>query len=123
MQLALHDRVVIIEPPRLPGIHRMVGAWWPPALALGLGLVAAIICMFLDGLTQRPSPAPATLEVTSDPTGAEILVDGWPRGHTPARLTLPAGSHQITVREAGYLDHLAPTTLRPNQTITINVAL
>src|SRR5262249_5561050 len=37
----------------------------------------------------------ALTNVTSEPSGAEILVDGQSRGRTPLRLDLPARSHEL----------------------------
>ena len=42
------------------------------------------------------------VKVTSDPSGAEINVDGTPRGRTPLQIDLPASSHLITAHLAGW---------------------
>src|SRR4029077_11843661 len=34
-----------------------------------------------------------TVSITSEPPGAEILIDGIPRGRTPLRIELPARPH------------------------------
>jgi hypothetical protein len=52
------------------------------------------------------SPAPigasvGTLIVDSNPPGAQVVVDGEPRGTTPANLTLKAGAHTLELRGAG----------------------
>ena len=44
----------------------------------------------------------ATLNVTSEPSGADILIDGVPRGKTPLRIDLPARSHEISARLQGW---------------------
>ena len=47
------------------------------------------------GETARKSFAfvTAPVKITSEPTGAEIVVDGTPRGRTPLQIELPATSH------------------------------
>ena len=42
-----------------------------------------------------------TLMVSSDPSGASVLVDGKQMGRTPATLSLPLGSYNITVEKDG----------------------
>ncbi len=45
-----------------------------------------------------------TLSVTSEPPGAEILVDGSVRGRTPLRMEIPARSHELVARLSGWTD-------------------
>jgi hypothetical protein len=42
-----------------------------------------------------------TLTVTSNPTGAQVLVDRESKGTTPTTLTLPAGTHTVELRGVG----------------------
>lgn len=42
----------------------------------------------------------ASLSVTSDPSGAEILVDGKPQGKTPLRMEIAARQHELIARLA-----------------------
>jgi len=44
----------------------------------------------------------AMTKITSEPTGAEILVDGTSRGQTPLRLELPARSHELSAHLDGW---------------------
>jgi len=44
----------------------------------------------------------ATTNITSEPSGAEILIDGKSRGRTPLRLELPARSHDLTAHLDGW---------------------
>jgi hypothetical protein len=46
--------------------------------------------------------ANGVLMLTSDPTGAEIYLDGRDTGYqTPARISLPAGRHSVLVQKSG----------------------
>lgn len=42
-----------------------------------------------------------TATIDSDPSGADVLIDGVSRGSTPLRLSLPAGTHQMDLRYGG----------------------
>jgi hypothetical protein len=48
-----------------------------------------------------PAAGTGTLTVNTTPTGAEVLVDGEPRGVTPLDLSLNAGAHVLVLRGAG----------------------
>ena len=53
--------------------------------------------------TRVPS-AGAPLDVISDPPGAEVILNGRPRGRTPLRLSgLSPGTYPIVVRKEGFL--------------------
>ncbi len=53
--------------------------------------------------TARSQPA---LSVRSDPSGAEVLIDGQRRGVTPLTLPpLPPGRHRVQIVKEGYLEH------------------
>jgi hypothetical protein len=54
------------------------------------------------GRETIPLPAMGQLLVTSQPEGAEVVLDGKSRGVTPQRLDLPFGKHQITLKKRGY---------------------
>ena len=43
-----------------------------------------------------------TVSITSEPPGTEILIDGVPRGRTPLQIELPARSHELIARLAGW---------------------
>ena len=67
---------------------------------------------YLDGSPAAPDRAkvtgklaelrarPGAVQITSDPIGAEVIIDGQPRGRAPLTVTLDGGSHQV-VLEAG----------------------
>lgn len=56
--------------------------------------------------TSSDSPHKASLAVASNPTGADIEVDGNFVGSTPSTIQLESGEHQIAVRKKGFLDWL-----------------
>jgi hypothetical protein len=48
----------------------------------------------------------AITDITSDPSGAEVFVDGKSRGRTPLRLDLPARPHELVAHFDGWPDEL-----------------
>ncbi|HKZ53795.1 MAG TPA: PEGA domain-containing protein [Candidatus Acidoferrales bacterium] len=61
--------------------------------------------------------------VNSTPDAAEIWVDGAFVGNTPAKLTLPAGKHNIRVSLQGHADWVRDVQVLPNSDVTLNAAL
>jgi formylglycine-generating enzyme required for sulfatase activity len=54
----------------------------------------------------------ATIAVTSEPTGAQIIIDGRVRGITPlSRLELDSGSHRLEVAHSFYQTHVEGLSL------------
>ena len=49
-------------------------------------------------------PLQATLSVSANVQGAEVLINGNPAGRTPFSAQLPQGSYTVLVRAPGYLD-------------------
>ncbi len=67
---------------------------------------------------------PATVAVTSLPSGAELSVDGAAQpGTTPQTLSLTAGSHRLGVALAGYEAYATDLTLKPGQKLNQQVEL
>jgi hypothetical protein len=63
--------------------------------------VATKAIELLDG--QPGEPAPGRLEVTSNPAGATVEIDGKAVGQTPMRVEVAAGSHRIVLRKQGHV--------------------
>ncbi|HEX8836795.1 MAG TPA: protein kinase [Candidatus Acidoferrum sp.] len=72
-------------------------------------------------LTERSATRVAWAQVTSNPKGAEIIVDGGSTGQfTPARVQIPSGIHTITLKLDGY--QVAKRTVEASEggTVPIN---
>lgn len=59
--------------------------------------------------TLERQARPAVLDVRAPASnaaasGAQLLVDGAPVGQVPARIEVPAGSHRVEVKKAGFVD-------------------
>ena len=63
------------------GAFAAVRAWYVPVRATGL--------------------VPGTLTIDTQPAGAELLIDGVPRGRAPLTLAIEPGSHLLAVRASG----------------------
>jgi serine/threonine protein kinase len=75
-------------------------------------------------LTERSATRVAWAQVTSNPKGAEIIVDGNSTGQfTPARVQIPSGIHTITLKLDGY--QLIRRTVQASEggTVPINETL
>lgn len=81
-------------------------------LAIGAGLFFA----------TRPPP-PASLEITSFPNGAEVLIGNRPRGRTPLTLPLEPGAYDVVVRLDGYLERSRHVELAAGASKPVDLAL
>jgi formylglycine-generating enzyme required for sulfatase activity len=59
-------------------------------------------------LALRLAPAWADVSISSQPPGAEVLLDGEPAGATPAVVEALAGEHTLSLRLAGFADWSTP---------------
>jgi len=69
-------------------------------------------------LSIHLTPLLAMISVTSDPSGASVLLDGRETGKlTPAQVNLEKGPHTVLVRKTGFLDETMTAEGQPGQTI------
>jgi len=65
-----------------------------------------------------------TISLTSDPVGAEVLVNGISRGHTPCRLDrIPGGTVKLEVKADGFQPHAREVSLAAGEVQTVDVPL
>ena len=57
-------------------------------------------------------------KITSEPAGAEIAVDGTPRGRTPIEIQLPASTHVLTAHLEGWPNEEEKVDIGPQQPST-----
>ena len=72
----------------------------PPA-APGAAASAPVVAP-ASGVSPAGPDALASVQLTSDPTGAEITIDGNYVGSTPSTVNLKAGTHAIKMKLPGY---------------------
>lgn len=69
---------------------------------LMLALVASLL-MLASGCATLMNDSPQTIKITSDPSGAKVVIDGVDHGVTPVTTELPTSlDHSVTVEAAGY---------------------
>ncbi|MGA7224057.1 MAG: PEGA domain-containing protein [Candidatus Acidiferrales bacterium] len=83
-----------------------------PLQGIGFALSAADLVQLLQRFYPESNPPSAlggsagvgNLRIDSDPSGAEIYIDGKFVGQTPSRIPMAAGIHQILLRASGRKD-------------------
>lgn len=75
----------------------------------------------LDNSSNRQGSS--NLFVSSVPEGAEILLDNVLVGMTPARLTIPAGSHRVDFRKPGFKDYQREFTALKDSDLTVSAEM
>jgi len=74
-----------------------------------------------------PATSPSgtgTLQVSSDPQGANIFLDNVCRGVTPLTITsVETGAHSLLLRLQGYNDYTSSVTISPGQSLQVQAAL
>lgn len=64
------------------------------------------------------------LQVTSDPSGALVLLNGQEQGTTPAEIgNVRVGTHLVTVKLAGYADEQRSVEIKADEATKVEVAL
>ncbi|MBI3804540.1 MAG: serine/threonine protein kinase [Nitrospirae bacterium] len=112
--------------------------WVPMTLAgmatlLGLWLLGGNLNALRESKTMSaPEPTavttaqqgqPGKVELTSSPAGAEIVIDGEPKGVAPLALDLPAGSHELTAKKKGYHPLEATLTVAAGERVPVDLKL
>jgi hypothetical protein len=67
--------------------------------------------------------ATGTVNVSSSPAGADVLVDGQFVGNCPAALKLAPGKHTVTVKMSGYKDWSREITVESGSQVQLNASL
>ncbi len=89
-----------------------------------LALLALACAVTLPGCATVIHGKNQTVEILSSPVGADVLVDGQPRGTTPLKTEMRRGeSHIVQVQKPGYLTETTMTTTKMNATPILNVVL
>jgi hypothetical protein len=75
-------------------------------------------------LNEKSATRIAWAHVNSDPKGAEIFVDGTSSGQfTPARVQMPSGLHNVTLRLNGYQQGKTTVQVSEGGTVPIELSL
>jgi len=71
----------------------------------------------------EPLPSPGRLIITSDPSGARVLLDGTIQALTPATLEAPPGIHEVRVEADGYREETVRAQVVSGNETPIHVTL
>ena len=64
-----------------------------------------------------------TLIINSNPSGADVYINGNYKGITPMSLALDSGTYEVKILKDGYKEYTKIITLTPGKTININANL
>ncbi len=76
-----------------------------------------------DVKLEPPAPRNSQLVVTSEPSGAMVLIDGKKVGTTPFKAMQQPGAHTLQLEQKGYLVQKREFTLEPSRDKDLSVAL
>ena len=86
-----------------------------------IGVIASNNQSVLGTLIAMPN---GTIEAISDPKGASIYIDGYPKSSTNRNVTgIPVGSRTVKLVKTGYQNYTSVVDVYQNQRTTINVNL
>jgi serine/threonine-protein kinase len=114
------------EPPRAERPTERARPTAAPVAAKPTIALAARVAPTSLPVVAPPPPASAkpSIDVISEPPGADVLVDGSLKGRTPLRISdLDPGSYQFEVRKQGRTSYRQSADLEANADYTMKVAL
>jgi hypothetical protein len=89
----------------------------PTAVAIQAATPAPVVA------PMKVQVAPVRLSISSDPTGAEITLDGKYLGSTPSQSLTPEGDHTIKVSKRGFVAWERTLTIKSGDSIAVNAEL
>jgi len=83
----------------------------------------AAVQTIIANLETRLAKGTQDLTVSSDPTGANLAVDGKLRATTPVTMELPFGSHELELSHEGYDTAKRTVDLTPQAAMKLDISL
>ena len=74
-------------------------------------------------ISAAPASTSAKIQLESDPTGADIELDGSFVGNTPSEVQVPEGDHTITVKKSGFKDWERKMKVNAGSSVHLSAAL
>lgn len=71
----------------------------------------------------KAQPLPATVKVSSEPSGASVTVDGAQVGTTPLELPLSAGEHTLAFTADGHVSHRRRLVVAAGELLSLDASL
>ena len=87
-------------PPYAPPVQERTGVPRVSERLLAVGFVAVASVVLVLGWYLVTGTS-GSLTVTSEPAGAQVLIDGEPQGVTPSTIRVRAGDHAMEIRSSG----------------------
>ncbi len=81
--------------------HRVATPMLALVVAITTGTVVWASLRYQHETRRGTSTPPATLIISSVPTGARVQIDGHEKGHTPARIVVSPGAHALVASGFG----------------------
>lgn len=125
--LAVLPPVHEVEMPQGSGARnrRRWNGWWLVLVLLGAGIAALWLAPFLrpEVVTQTqpviPAPVRLSLQVLSQPPGAQVFLDGFLLGVAPVEAQVEAGNRVLRLELEGYTPVQQSLNLKASSTRTI----
>jgi hypothetical protein len=106
-----------------PGAHQLTIGTGSTPRVLPLVIEPGVRAVQYIELAIEPDVTTGRLEVTSDPPGASVRIDGTAAGSTPLSIgALAAGDHEVAIASAGSVV-TRKVTVRPGATATVFAAV
>jgi tetratricopeptide (TPR) repeat protein len=96
------------------------------SLSVVFGVVVVLTLVLAGALLLRGGRTSSVgiLNLSTEPSGVVVLIDGQPRGETPLRLdSLEAGQHTLSLRKEGYAPASQAFTVSSEQPSSLSVQL
>jgi serine/threonine protein kinase len=96
----------------------------PATDGAGLPGATATLPQTDTGSPVTPAPMPlSALSVSSNPSSAQVFIDGLFKGSTPLKLDLPAGKYEVRVSLTDYYEYEAQVQLKDSGELPLSVRL
>ena len=119
--VAVWTRTPAVSMFAFPDQHRSTRSWVVLLLAVVAIAEAPFAAMWIHDRAAT-TPSNGTVYVETEPSEAEIWINGETAGRTPARLSIPRGAAEITLRHAGSV-RVLPLTVVPAEIVRLRVDL
>ena len=114
---------VAVEPPTFAEVLRCLRRPWFWLFLLVATSAGAGFLVVRQRLDARRVSEAGTLQVSTEPSGARVLVDGKTRAQTPAFMAVASGRHVIRLQRPGFADATFSVRAQTNAPVQIDARL
>ena len=90
---------------------------------LVLAVVLLVATDYTGDVSRKGSPQPAGIHISSEPTNADVIIDGDSKGNTPKVFALTEGMHELQVSRRGYQTYVTTIVLGKGRNDPLSVTL